>query len=82
MKLAKRLLESVKLKSDDLSAVRDEVIDSFSEKEMKGYKSFKDFFAEVDVQMGYEEEWNPKKWKPYYEAIWNEWKSGKLKVKG
>lgn len=81
MKLADALNE-VKLNKDDLDDVRTEVESSFDSKEMKSFKNFKDFFAEVDVQNATEADWNPKKWKPFYKEIYQEFKSGKLKFAG
>lgn len=76
MKLAKQIIEAIK--KDDLDAVRVEVTSSYTKKEMEAFKDFKEFFDAIDVQNGYEEDWNPKKWKPYYETIWAEFKNGKL----
>lgn len=66
------------LKKQDLDAVRTEVTSSFTEEEMNEFKDFEYFFAAVDVQNGYEQDWKPKKWKPYFEAIYKEFKNGKL----
>jgi hypothetical protein len=80
MKLAKQIIEAIN--KDDLESTREEVVASFSEKEMQNFKDFKEFFDAVDVQYSYEEDWKPKKWKPYYEVIWKEYKDGKFKVEG
>lgn len=69
------------LKKSDLDAVRIEVTSSYDKKEMESFKDFEAFFDEVDVQNGYNDEpFKPAKWKPYFKAIWDEYKAGKLKL--
>jgi hypothetical protein len=69
------------LNKSDLDDVRTEVVSSYDKKEMNGFKDFDAFFDAVDVQNGYNEEpFNTKKWKPFYQEIWNEFKAGKLKL--
>ena len=66
----------------DYKAVKAEVIDSFTNKEMEKFKNFNEFFAEVDVQNAYEEEWEEGQhtYKPHYKRIYDEFKKGKLKM--
>jgi hypothetical protein len=78
MKIAERILEA--LNKSDLALVKEEVQSSFSDKEMQSFKDFDAFFKAVDTQNAYEEEWKPRKWKPYYKQVWDEYKSGKLKM--
>lgn len=66
----------------DYKAVKAEVIDSFTNKEMEKFKNFNEFFAEVDVQNAYEEEWEEGQhtYKPHYKRVYDEFKKGKLKM--
>jgi hypothetical protein len=80
MKLTEKMNKLIEgLNKSDLDDVREEVESSFEEDEMAEFKNFKEFFDAVDTMNAYEEEWKPKKWKPYYEEIYKEYKSGKLK---
>jgi hypothetical protein len=67
-----------KLNKIDLDGIRESVTSSYTEEEMGEFKDFEEFFDAVDVQNGFESDWKPKKWKPYFEAIYNEFKNGKL----
>jgi len=79
MKLTDRVIKQHEgLKSSTLKLVTTEVLSSFSEKEMSEFKSFEDFFAEVDVQNAYEEEWDADHYEPYYLKVWQKFKKGAL----
>lgn len=78
MKIAEKILEA--LNKQDMDNVREEVASSFTNKEMKKFKTFDDFFAAVDVQNAYEDDWKPEKWKKFYKQAWDEFKAGKLKL--
>lgn len=54
-------------------AVLREVRSSYTLEELKDFPTFEDFWAEVDAQNGYEDNWEQKKetWKPYYLAAFN-----------
>lgn len=79
MKLAEKVIALYEgLNKETLKAIVTEVTSSYSKKEMSEFGAFKDFFAAVDVQNAYEEEWNPKKYKPYYEEVWKQYKKGEL----
>lgn len=55
------------------SAVLTSVRASFTMEELKEFKNFSAFWDEVDVQNGYEWDWekDKKTWKPYYKAAFN-----------
>ena len=77
MKLAEKVIALYEgLNKGTLKAIVTEVTSSYSKKEMSEFAAFKDFFAAVDVQNGYEEEWDAKKYKPYYEEVWKQYKQG------
>lgn len=63
---------------EDLKAVITEVESSYTAVEMAKFETFGEFFAAIDVQNGYEEDWNPKKWRKYYKEVWEMYKNGKL----
>lgn len=81
MKLANKIIREA-LNKKELEGVRDDVIISFGDDDMKKYKTFDKFYDEVDAMMGYEEDWDASYWKPYYKAIWDEYQKGKIKLKG
>lgn len=66
---------------EDLKAVITEVESSYTAVEMANFETFGEFFAAIDVQNGYEEDWNPKKWRKYYKEVWEMYKNGKLENK-
>lgn len=60
-----------------------EIVSTFEEEEFSTFSDFEDFFAEVDVNNAYEEDWP--EWlengvKGTYEEVWNELRS-ELKIK-
>jgi hypothetical protein len=60
------------LDQETLRAVKEEVTESFTSEEIHELGSFEEFFKEVDIQNAYEEEWEPKKYKPYYLQVYKE----------
>lgn len=59
------------MKEEVLILVIEEVVSCFTEKEMKSFKNFEDFFQEIDVINAYEPEWNNGKgYKSYYKKVW------------
>lgn len=82
--LAQRILERGQtnegLDRKQLADIKDDLLASFDEKDFEKTKTFDKFWAQVDVLNAYEEEWEEEKdeLKPYYKAIWDEYKSGKL----
>ena len=68
-----------------LDLIRAEVKESFTPEEIDAFETFKDFYSEVDVQHGYEEEWDKGLYKIYYKLVWNELKGKdmeKVEAKG
>jgi hypothetical protein len=68
------------LNQNDLRAIREEVIKSFTTKEIKLLNNFEAFFDLVDVQNADEEGWEKlkEKYRPYYEKVWMELITGEL----
>lgn len=62
------------LDGDILKIVEQDVEESFEVEEIKNIKDFETFFSEVDVQHGYEEDWKPKTYKPYYLEVFKKLK--------
>ena len=55
-----------------IDAIKEEIYACYESEELAAFKNFKKFFDEVDVTNAYEEEWNPKYYKPYYKKVFNE----------
>lgn len=64
-----------KTNKEILGYVRTEIEVSFELEEILKFDSFEDFYAQVDVQNAYEEEWMPNFYRPYYLAVYNDIKS-------
>lgn len=71
-----KALKEATLNKDDLENVETEVTSSYTEKEIKDFKDFDDFFAAIERQNAMDSEipWKPKKWKPYFQAVYNKLK--------
>lgn len=56
------------------ACIKEEVLASFSKKELTLIPDFEAFFILVDAQNGYEPNWESKRdsLKPLYEKVWNE----------
>jgi hypothetical protein len=52
------------LNNETLRLVREEVVSSYERGELG--ETFQDFWDKVQVQNGYEEDWMPEKYKPFY----------------
>jgi len=72
-------VETLKLDTWRLDAIRKEVETSFTQEEMKKL-NYDDFIDAVDVQNAYEEEWNLKQDEKYYKIIWQEYLDKRLKL--
>lgn len=56
-----------------LGIILSEIMSSYAMSELKAFKDFEDFWDAVDVQNGYEEDWETSKagHKPYFEKAYN-----------
>ena len=55
-----------------IDVIKTEVMASFTFEEIADFADFEEFFDVVDVQNAYETEWKPRKWKPYFKAVFDE----------
>jgi hypothetical protein len=62
-----------------LKLVKKDVRVNYTKEQMSTFKTFKSFFDDVDVTNAYESEWKPSYYRPYYRAIWNEFKGRNVK---
>jgi hypothetical protein len=53
-----------------LKNIEEEILASFEVDELKRM-NFSEFWAEIDVMNGYEEDWNPETWKDKFEIVFN-----------
>lgn len=55
-----------------IDVIKTEITASFAPEEISEFADFEEFFDVVDVQNAYETAWKPRKWKPYFKAVFDE----------
>lgn len=56
-----------------------EVLSIYTSQEMRGFKSFDEFWDQVNIQNAYEEEWTEEAkahYKPYYKSVYSILRAG------
>ena len=61
------------MSNDILKDIETEILASFEVEELKRM-NFGEFWSEVDIINGYEENWNPETWKEQFEIVFNKLK--------
>lgn len=64
----------------DIECVREDILSTYTEEELTPLADFDAFFSLIDVTNSFEEGWDENKdeLRPFYNTVWDEFKSGKL----
>lgn len=63
------------MNDENLTNIENEILANFEVEEIKRM-TFGEFWSEVDIINGYEENWNPETWKEQFEFVFNKLKGG------